>query len=71
MKLSKKDVLDRETWVSQLFREQGGLSVRKAQALIVARFGKQMRPARILEIRRQVRTGNHSESDTLTQRQNP
>lgn len=60
MRLNRQEVLTRETYVSKILRENRGLSVRAIQRLVIAKFGKQMRPARILKIRRGVLTGNHS-----------
>lgn len=68
MKLARADVLKRESYVSQLFRDNPNLSIRKAQTLIIGKFGKQMRPGRILEIRRGVLVGNHAPDIDVTQK---
>lgn len=51
-RLSKEVVATREAFLVEEFKKQPELSVRAANELIIAKFGKQMRPKRILEIRR-------------------
>lgn len=60
MKLPKQLTLEREAFISDAFRTIPSLSIRAAQALVVGKFGRQMRPHRLLEIRRNVLTGNHA-----------
>lgn len=54
MRLTAEENKTRVQFVTQLFKFNPKLSVRKAQELIVSNLGKQMRPGKILEIRRSV-----------------
>jgi hypothetical protein len=54
VRLDRKTVAEREDFVQQLFRKHPELSIRGAQRFILSRYGSEMRPHRVLVLRRQV-----------------
>lgn len=50
-KLKKTLVLEREAFVTSLFKAESNLSIPKANKLVIAKFGAMMRPQRLYQLR--------------------
>ena len=59
MRIPRVQTEIRESFAAEMFRTRAGLSIRGCQVLLRARFGHEMRPARLLDIRSLVRTGRY------------
>lgn len=57
MRLKREDVANRENFLTELIKADPKLTIRAAQEKIKEKFGRQMRPHRILQIKNTVLKG--------------
>ena len=62
MRLPSKLDAERQTFVSELFRRYPDLTIRAAQQQVIDKYGRQMRPRRLLDLRKQAREVNLSQN---------
>jgi len=55
MRLAAEVTAGRQAFVSELFRKNPTLTIRAAQQQVIEKYGRQMRPRKLLDIRNQIR----------------
>lgn len=51
MRIPKNEVTIREAFLTDMLKTEGNMTVREIQEKLVAKFGKQMNPKRVLQLR--------------------
>lgn len=66
MRLKRETVLDREAFVKGLFEGNPNLTMAAVNAKVIEKFGSQMRPKRVYQIRDIVRTAKTVPTEKTT-----